>query len=373
MWSRSQLFDNAVAESHEVALHAAIWRPGLRSLLIDDLEIDGGSVTTSRTAAVRGTCTVNVADTDGALGGILPKGRQSVPAVEIVLQRGIHYPNGSFELLPLGIFGLSGVSRKRGSVYTLTGSDRARRVARNRFLATYVVATGQRYVDAAAALVASRLPFPIDAQVVATSGAVVSNAIVYLEQGDPWDAARKLCAAAGAEMYWDRLGRLIIQDVAQPSASPVWSYLDDENSALLDDTEWVLSDEPGYNAVLARGDSSENATAVPRALVVDNNPASPTYFYGDYGPVPEFYSSPLLTTNTVAQKAAAGRLQKRLGANDAMTLATIPHPAQDPADTVRVRYDDIDQTMIVDSVSMPLTITAAASISVRAQVALEDM
>lgn len=372
MWARSQLFDETVVDSHDVAFHAEIWRPGLRALLLDNLEIDGGSVTASRTAAVRRTCTVNVIDRDGALAELFPRGRQTVPAVEIVIRRGIRFPNGVTELVPLGVFGASGASRKRGAAYTLNGSDRARRVARNRYRAPHVVTTGQRYVEAAAELVTSRLSFDVDVQITATSGAVISNAIVLLEQADPWAEAGKLCAAAGAEMFWDRIGRLIVQDIAQPSATPVWRYVDGETSVLLDDTEWTLNDEPGYNAVLALGDSSTNTAAIPRALAVDNDPSSPTYFDGDYGQVPEFYSSPLLTSDALAQAAASTRLRKRLGANDAMTLATVPHPAQDPGDTIRVRYDDIDQTMIVDSVSMPLDIASAASIAVRAQTALED-
>lgn len=372
MWGRTARFDRAVVDSHTVALHAALWRPGLRSQLTGPLDIVGGSVTASRTAATRRSCTVNLVDRDGTLAQIFPKGRQAVPAVELVLQRGIEYDDGTRELLPLGVFGVSGVSVKRGAEYSLGGYDRARRVARARPTSPLAIATGQRYVDAAAGLVTGGLPFDVDVQITATSGATVSNAIVLLEQADRWAEAAKLCAAAGAELFWDRTGRLIIQDIAQPAASPVWSYLDGVNSVILDDTEWTLADEPGYNAVVAVGDSSANTAAVPRAMAVDNDPRSPTYYYGDYGQVPEFYSSPLLTSDALAQAAAASRLQKRLGANDAMTLATIPHPAQDPGDTVRVRYYDIDQTMIVDSVSTPLDVTSAASTSVSAQVALED-
>lgn len=372
MWPRSARFDAAVVESHTVALHAALWRPGQRALIVDNLELVGGSVTASRTASNRRVCSVNLVDRDGSLSRVFPKGRRTVPAVEIVLKRGIQYANGAVELLPLGVFGVSGAAVKRGSEYTLTGYDRARRVARNRFTSPYVVAAGQRYVDAAAALVANRLPFPIDAQVTATSGATISNSIVCLEQDDPWADAGKLCSAAGAEMFWDQIGRLIIQDIAVPSSAPDWRYLDGENSVILDDTEWTLSDDPGYNAVLALGESTDNTTAIPRALVVDDDPTSPTYYYGDYGAVPEFYSSPLLTTDAMAAKAGATRLQKRLGANDTMTLATVPHPAHDPGDTVRVRYYDIDELMIADSVSIPLDATSAASLSVRAQNALED-
>ncbi len=372
MYPRSARFDAAVVQSHTVALHASLWTPGQRALLVEDLTLDaGGSVTADRTATTRRTATVNLLDVDGTLARLYAPGRRTIPATEIVLERGICYPDGTVELLPLGVFGVSTVSVKKGVVFALGCYDRSRRVSRARLLATKSIAAGQRYTDAAAAIVLDGLGFNVEVENLSTSAAAIGNAVVCPAQDDRWARAGSLCASAGAEISFDRRGRLVIRDAAQLPGTPDWTYLDGVTSTILDDTEWTLTDEPGYNAVVASGDSSDNAGAVPRAVVVDDNPSSLTYFRGDYGQVPEFYGSPLLTTDAMALAAARTRLARRLGANDAMTLAAVPHPAQDAGDSVRVRYYQVDMPMIVDSVAMPLDISTAASLAVRAQAALE--
>jgi hypothetical protein len=372
MWPRSQRLDAAVTQSHTVAIRISLWTPGQKALLHEDLTLNsGGSVTVDRTATTRRSATVNVLDVDGVLARIFRPGARTIPATELVIQRGVRYPDGTSELLPLGVLGVSGGSVKQGKIFALTCYDRARRVTRARLMATKTLAAGQRYTDAAAAHVLAGLGFPVEVVNTSTSAAAIGTAIVCPAQDDRWARAKTLCSSAGAEIFFDQLGRLVIRDATQVVTSPVWSYLDGVTSTLLPDTEWTLTDEPGYNAVVAGGDSSDNTTAVAHGAVYDNDPSSPTYFFGDYGQVPEFYSSPLLTTDAMAVAAAKTRLSRRLGANDTMTLATVPHPAQDVGDVLRVRYYAVDEQMVVGALSMPLDISTAAQLTVSAQTPLE--
>lgn len=370
MWPRSSRFDGAVVHSHEVAIHVALWSPGQRDLLADDLDVVGGSVTASRTATHRRSALVDLVDRDGTLARLFADDR-TVRPYELVVKRGIRYPGGA-ELLPLGVLPVAEAKTRvfPSGAYSLTCYDRSRRVSRNTFRTPYVVQPGTAYVAAAAALVRDRLPFPVEVLTATTRADTTPGPIVYMETDDPWATATRLAAAAGCELFFDQIGRLVIRDLATGLGDPVWTYDDGETSILLPDTERTISDDPGYNAVLAIGESSANESSIPRVLVYDDDPRSPTYAFGDYGFITEVYSSSTVTDPDRAELVARGRLRHWLGANDTMTLATVPHPAHDPGDVVRVAYGTADRIRIVDGLTMPLDVESAASLTLRAQVEL---
>lgn len=368
MWPRSARFDAAVVQPHRVAIHAALWSPGMTELLADDLEVDGGSVTASRTSTHRRSCTADLVDRDGTLARLFADDR-TVQPYELVVSRGITYPGGSSELLPLGVFPVSGVKVPLFPAvrYSLTTYDRSRRVARNRFTSVYVIQAGTSYVAAAVALVADRLPFPVDVVTMTASTATTPSPIAYLEQDDPWAKVQELVAAAGCETYFDQIGRHVIRDVPTGLGSPEFSYAVGENGILLPETERSISDDPGYNAVLAIGESSSNDASIPRYLAYDSDPASPTYFFGRYGKVPEIYSSATVTDPDRAQLVAVTRLRQRLGRNVSMNLAIVPHPAHDPGDVVRVDTGDVERLMVVDTATVPLDVETAGGLACRSQ------
>jgi hypothetical protein len=370
MWPRSRKFDAAVTQSHTVVIRADLWTPGRRQLLAADLDLDGGQVTASRTGSTRRTCRTTLIDRDGTLGRLFSS-RQTVPPVELELSRGIEYPDGSTELLPLGIFGLADLDPEWRVVYPVAGYDRSRRVRRNTFTSAYVVAANTSYVAAAVALVRDRIRFAIDVRVETSNADTTPFPLVYLESDDPWAKAQALASAAGCEIFFDQRGALVVRDVPDTLGLSVdFAYLDGETSVLLPDTTQKISDDPGYNGVLAMGESSNNDAEVPRHLAIDDDPASITYYHGDYGPVTETYTDPTITTTAQAQLVARSRLRHWLGRNDSMALATVPHPAHDPGDVVRVRWHGRDQLMGLDSVTIPLDVTSAASLSVRSQISL---
>lgn len=360
-----------VVAPHQVALHAALWSPGMAELLADDVEIDGGSVTASRTATHRRSCTADLVDRDGTLAALFAD-ETTVQPYELIVSRGIVHPNGVPELLPLGVFPVSAVKVPLFPAvkYGLTAYDRSRRVARHRFTSVYVIQPGTGYVAAAVALVRDRLPFPIDTVIATASVAATLGPVAYLEQDDPWAKAEELAAAAGCDIYFDQVGRLVVRDIQTGFGAPEFSYTlgDDGNGVLLPDTERSISDDPGYNAVLAVGEASGTDTSVPRYLAIDNNPASSTYFWGPYGPVTELYSSSTVTDPDRAVLVATTRLRRHLGRNTAMNVATVPHPAHDPGDVVRVEAGDVERLMVVDTVTVPLDVGSAGALACRSQV-----
>jgi hypothetical protein len=123
-----------------------------------------------------------------------------------------------------------------------------------------------------------------------------------------------------------------------------------------------------YNAVVASGEGTDTAAPV-RALAVDASPESPTYFYGRFGPVPRFFTSPFLATFSQAQGAASAMLLRNLGLPYNVDLSAVPNPALEPFDPVRTRFSDRDaeETHVLETLTVPLVPGAALTATTREQ------
>src|SRR5690606_40052531 len=101
-----------------------------------------------------------------------------------------------------------------------------------------------------------------------------------------------------------------------------------------------LSRDGVYNAVVARGEGADTETPI-QAVVVDDDPDSPTYWHGPFGQVPRFYASPLITDVAQAKSAAASLLKRSLGLPYSVSFGTIVNPALEPLDPIRITYPEI--------------------------------
>ncbi|MGH9251577.1 MAG: hypothetical protein ACRD0W_18955, partial [Acidimicrobiales bacterium] len=96
----------------------------------------------------------------------------------------------------------------------------------------------------------------------------------------------------------------------------------------------------------------------------DLDPDSPTMYSGPFGKAPMFFTSPLITSNAMAQKAAATRLQNILGIEEGLRFSAIPHPALDLGDPIQVvrRELGINQIHVVDGLTMPLRASGSQTV-----------
>src|SRR5690606_15104227 len=92
-----------------------------------------------------------------------------------------------------------------------------------------------------------------------------------------------------------------------------------------------------------------------RAVAVDPDPASPTYWHGRYGKVPRFYSSPFIATEEQAANAAREMLKRQLGFPYSVEFTSVPNPALKPFDPIRVILKDNSRELhVMQSVTIPL-------------------
>lgn len=336
MYTVSAAFAALLARAHTIAVRAEV-TDGLTNTVIATLDVTGGTVTVDGSNDVRRQCTVTLADPTGALVPTQAMGLlHPSTGHELRLYRGIAAASlGADELVPLGVFRLT---RPRVSdrgdqlTITLTGYDRAKKVQRARFTDVYTIAAGTDYATAIQTMLTSRVPsLTFDFQTTTA----VTPTLQFAEKDDPWKRALEMATSLGMQLYFDPAGVCVLRPEPSPATDRVaWTYAEGDAATILS-VDKDLDEEQQYNHAIVTGERSDGAAPV-RAEAWDDNPASPTYWQGPYGDVPDFYSSKYITTVTQAQQAADALLRKKLGVLESLELNAIVHPGHEAGDVIRV-------------------------------------
>jgi len=277
-----------------------------------DLPHTGGSVTVDRGQAIRRTCTITVPDP-----AVIPR----TPADQV----------------------------SEGPV-TLAGKDLAVVVADDKFTARYR-ASGT-VVTAISALIRRSLP---DATITSLIEDTAIGSRWFDVEADPWAGCQEIAAAAGAEVYATADGEFAISTLPDlATTTPVWAVEAVEGGVYISGSRAMTSDGV-HNAVLARGENSSDGIPPVSALVVDNDPNSPTYWSGPYGRRPYFHTSSTLLSSAACLRAAQLKLAVMKAPNASGDISSLPNPALEPGDVIRVVHEDGTRELHqVASFSVPL-------------------
>ncbi|MFG3046217.1 DUF5047 domain-containing protein [Streptomyces sp. NPDC048241] len=294
----------------------------------------GGSVTVDRAQANRRTCTVTAADP--SLIPRTPADQLATYGARLRISRGVDYGDGSSELVPVGVFRLDNVDGDiTDGPVNLQGKDLSACVADDKLTQPWT-ATGT-VVGAVTALIQRSLP---DAAVIARITNTAIGSRTFDTQADPWAACQEIATAAGAEVYCDADGDVIIATLPDITTSPpVWAIEAVEGGAYIKGNRAMTSDKV-FNGILASGENATDAVPPVSYLAVDNDPGSPTYWGGPFGRRPDFYSSSTLTSTAACQQAANLKLAQAKTPNASGDISSLPNPALEPGDIVRVTHPD---------------------------------
>ena len=349
----SPAFKAAVVGSHQVATSAVI--TDLSGQVRAVLSVIAGTVTADSKQVVRRSCTVSLTDPTGALTAINAGDLLTPYGNELTLQTGITYPDGTTELVPLGVFGLAKYAislTKGGLVITLDGQDRARRVARSPFTDAYVIPAGTNAGTAIQQIITSRLAgatfsfMPVAAALALTTFDVGA---------DPWVACVDIAAGLGAEVFFDSYGVCVLRTVPDPASAVVaWSFTDGPAGLA---ATWLrsLDDSSSANYVLVTGENPGN-TAPVSAVAQDSNPNSPTFTGGPYGTVAVLIVDRTVTTSAQAQARADAHLLRTQGLAEVVEGDVVCLPMLVPGDiaTITSSRAGISGRFVLDGVTYPL-------------------
>ncbi|MER5461680.1 DUF5047 domain-containing protein [Streptomyces sp. NPDC002668] len=354
MYPVTARFLAAIVEDHVPVTEVTLFRA---DGVVEALDHIGGSVSVDRGSAARRTCSVTVADI-----GLIPRNptdKLSIYGAQLRLTRGVDYGNGERELVPLGVFRIDEVGGDvdEGPV-TIAGKSLECIVADDKFTAPYK-ASGTA-VGAVTALIQRSLP---DAAVLSTATDAAIGPTTFDIEGDPWAAVTELAAAIGAEVYCNADGVFTIAELPDLLAvDPVWTIAAGDGGAYVSANRGMSADKV-YNGVLARGENTESNVAPVSALVVDTLTGSPTLWGGPFGKRPMFYSSSTLITSGACTAAATLKLRAGIAPNASADISSLPNPALEPGDVIRVVYPDGTKELHqVQSFSVPIDVGGSFTI-----------
>lgn len=349
MYPVSDRFLPRLAESHTPVTQVLLF---LTTGDVIELPHTGGSVTVDRAQAIRRTCSVTIADP--SLIPRTPTDQLATYGAKLRISRGVTYGSpGDTELVPVGVFRLDSVGGdvSQGPV-TLAGKDLGAIVADDKFTAPYTVSG--TLINAVSELIRRSIPA---AEIVATISDVTIGTRTFDIEADPWAGVQEIAAAGGAEVYPDADGVFRITTLPDlTTATPVWEINATEGGVYISANRAMTSDNVN-NGVLARGENTTDNVPPVSYLATDNDPNSPTYWSGPYGRRPMFYSSSTLTTTGACQQAAILKLAQAKAPNASGDVSSLPNPALEPGDVVRVMHEDGSRELHqVASFTVPLDV-----------------
>lgn len=292
---------------------------------------------------------------------------------EIYVERGIDFGNGQREWVGLGYYRIDTPEQSDvpDGAITIAAPDRMQSIVDAQFLAPRQFAATISRGSLATTLITEVYPLAtISWDDAGVRDAPIGRAII-VEQ-DRAQTLMDLVTSVGKIGYWRYDGVFRIETPPDVTGPASWTINAGSNGVLVHLSR-SLSRAGAKNAWVATGEAGDTLPPA-RGVAVDNNPLSPTYYYGPFGPVPGFFSSPLLLNNAQAIEAARTLLKKSIGLPYQIQLSNIVNPALEPYDVIEVQYPDVGKNRslrseihVVDAATIPLTLDQAQSVDTREQ------
>lgn len=281
----------------------------------------------------------------------LPSGLLTPYGNELFIECGIELGNGSVEIISQGYFRIDAVEESNAphGPIRITAFDRMKGIVEARLTAPISFPAGTLISTIFTQLITEVYPTATIEFDDGFGGTALASGQVAEE--DRFKFLDNLVTSNGKVMYWDYRGILVIKTPPDPTVS-VWDINAGTQGVLVSATR-SISREGVFNAVVALGESV-NSTPPVRAIALDNDPNSPTFWFGNFGKVPRFFSSSFITTYAQALNAAQSILRKTIGLPHSVNFASISNPALEPLDAVAINQLDVVALHVIETLITPL-------------------
>jgi len=363
MQSVSAKWAPALANDHGLVSKVSVLYDG--SVVAEDIAFTDGSVSVDRGSDVRRSLSLSIADP--AEFPTTETARYGVYGQTIYVESGITYLDGSTELVPCGLFVVTQVS---GNIHTgpLTVTAVGQEILLKR--AVFETATSTKGFASAAAFIGTQIAAAIPGASfvnASTSGATALATKTWDPGAEVWSALVEVANSVGAELYCDANGTFRLVDVPNiDTAVPVWDVSAGEMGVMVS-AEMTLTADDVYNRVVASGENAEDNK--PPVSAEAKITTGPLRYGGPFGKVTKTYQSSLITSTTQAQATANALLRRYQAPNRSVTLGTIPNPALEAGDCIRVNYGDSapvpPELHLVQSFTVPLNVEGSADFTIQ--------
>lgn len=308
-----------------------------------------GSVTLDSAANVRATATLTIPGRywpKNARDAVTPYGN------ELYIERGVIFGDGSREWVGLGYFRINTPEQEDAPSGTIdiAATDRMQGIIDARITTPFAFPAGMAVTAVFQALVLDVYPwatFQFDASLTGKT-----LATQQITTDDRRQFLYDLATSYGMIMYWDYRGVFVVKPT--PDTTAVVASISGGEGGVLSTISRTLSRDGIYNGVVASGEQLDDTIPPVSALVVDSDPNSPTYWFGQFGKVPQFYSSSFLTTPAQCISAGQSLLVQSTGLPYNLDFGQVPNPALEPLDPVIIAYPGRREQHVISQLVIPL-------------------
>lgn len=363
MWKTSPTAQQVLTASHAIAIRATATTAALG--VVSGIPVSGGQIVVDATSQVRRTGTVTVSDPTTYFPG-KPLDILSPLGSELLVEYGIVIPGMTIpEWIPM----ITGVIQE-GTRMLPTGdlsivlADRSSKVAEDEFTSPTQIGGGSTtVVQAITSLVQHAYPVVV---VIDKTGSSALCPVIDINK-DRWaDGVEVLATSIAAEVFFDPIGRLVIRPQPTLTDPLAWLMKTGSGGVVLTKTD-SQKRENVYSQVIVSGMRVDGASPV-YTIVQDTDPASPTYVSGPFGVRNRRFTSAAITTLAQANIVGAALLEKARGEQANVTLTTLPNPALDAGDVVKLPAAAGPYLFVLDKITTGLSPTAAQQLSTRSKV-----
>ncbi len=345
----SQLLKDAAVYSQTIGLTVDLMRGD--QVIAEKLPVLEGSFSADRGQKARLACDITIADPGFEVG---------VEVHRFRVRRG-YQSLGVAESIQHGIFRIDDVDQDDFGNLSLTGVGLESYIIDARFLQPRTPPYGVSTIGQIQDLIKEVLPSAVVVAECSRNKIVQATAPWERER---WDAIDALANSIDAEVYCDYRGYFVIRDIPSLSTtSPVYLFHTGDDGGTLTSRTPKRTRDRVYNAVSVTGQSSDPNVPPVWGWAYDSDLTSPTYYYGDFGQVPRFYTSQFFTTSQQCIDYAARLLQESLSANRALSFTALPVTFLEVGDVIEVvlKSGEVDKR-ILQKISFGLGVDSQISV-----------
>ena len=320
-------WDAATRLSGNRIARCEVWRAGVSQGLT--LSLSDGSVRLDERSNVRRALSVSSGDST-----LMPSpvsDRALWPTdTDLQVFAGLAYPQGDSEMVPVGVFRLSSVTRSslRSHEISIEGGDYASVLAAHGFERPWNLPAGSSVTAHIRAMVLETLPWVEVVDLTGSKRAAPAGSGAF--ESDRWGAIRFLADSIAADVGFDAYGRFVVKPMPTLKSEPDIVVDYGLPRSIMTDVGVSVSADRVYNSVTASS-SADDVTAWATIRRTDG----PFAWRAGYQR-PRRFASPLLRSGAQCAAAARSILARSGALTEEVTPRCAPNPAVDIGDTVGV-------------------------------------
>lgn len=376
MYKVSDAFLPSLRLTHQITARAEITSASGEKTT---LSVESGTVNATYQKGTRRTANITVQATSVENGSIARTAQQieemlKDPGTQVTVWAGVGTSALSMEEIPM-------ITGRPGDVSWRTGdgaidfsiTDLFWRVTQGRFVNGWTPAKGTRRVSAVQDLMHEVAPNSETNITASDTGSIQSQG----DWGENRDAAiSTLCTDGNFDAYFDREGRIVIEDSKSSHDLSVWTVSAGDGGVLIS-ADTGTSETRLYNTVVVKPSSTDDSQKwTPQMAQLTTGPRAPAKLGVT---IPYFIASPTASSASAALRIAQQRLDAVTGTTETLQITAIGNPALDEGDVIDVLIPSDEQTATqatlwhyyVDSISFDL-LSGAMTVTARNESEVEE-